>query len=86
MYFEKPPIDYLLTLNIPIYAVFGSKDESTPIETAYLLPIQFIQKRKDNLTFKVCINCNHAYIEENSENIVNHHWNRIFKEFIAWTK
>ncbi|VAV83120.1 hypothetical protein MNBD_BACTEROID02-1964, partial [hydrothermal vent metagenome] len=27
-----------------------------------------MQKRKDNLTFKVCINCNHAYIEKNSDN------------------
>lgn len=82
--YEKPPIDDLLTLNIPIYAVFGTKDESTPIETAYLLPIQFMQKRKDNLTFEVCIDCNHAYMEKKSQNVVKH-WDRIFKEFIVWT-
>ena len=82
--FEKPPIDDLLRLTIPIYAVFGSKDESTPIETAYLLPVQFMQKRKNNLTFEVCINCNHAYLEKKNEEVIKH-WNRIFKEFIDWT-
>lgn len=83
--YEKPPIDDLLALDIPIYAVFGTKDESTPIETAYLLPVQFMQKRNTNLTFEVCMNCNHSYMEENNSDGINH-WSRIFKEFIAWTK
>ena len=82
--YEKPPINDLLDIDIPIYAVFGTKDESTPIETAYLLPVQFMQKRKSNLTFEVCIDCNHAYIEKNNGNVIKH-WNRIFKEFIDWT-
>ena len=82
--YEKPPIDDLLTVDIPIYAVFGTKDESTPIETAYLLPIQFMQKRKVNLTFDVCIDCNHGYVEKNNEKEIKH-WDRIFREFIIWT-
>lgn len=82
--YEKPPIDDLLTIDIPIYAVFGTKDESTPIETAYLLPIQFMQKRKNNLTFEVCIDCNHTYIKKDNKKEIKN-WDRIFIEFIDWT-
>lgn len=82
--YEKPPIDDLLTINIPIYAVFGTKDESTPIETAYLLPFQFMQKRKENLTFNVCIDCNHGYVKKDNGKEVRH-WGKIFKEFMTWT-
>ena len=42
--YEKAPFDHLIGLTIPIYALFGTEDESTPIETAYLLPIKFIEK------------------------------------------
>jgi len=82
--YEKPPIDDLLAIDIPIYAVFGTKDKSTPIETAYLLPFQFMQKRKENLTFDVCIDCNHGYVEKDKEKETKH-WDRIFSEFIIWT-
>ncbi|NER12873.1 hypothetical protein GWK08_05440 [Leptobacterium flavescens] len=83
--YEQPPIEDLLKLEIPIYALFATKDESTPIETAYLLPVQFLQKRKKNLTFEVCMECDHSYTEQkNGEKIK--HWKRIFKEFMEWTE
>lgn len=82
--FEKAPIEYLLKLDIPIYAYFATEDESTPIETAYLIPIQFMQNRKNNLTFNVCIGCNHSYEKEiNSKKIKL--WPKVFEEFIHWT-
>ena len=83
--YEEAPIDDLLKIDIPIYAVFGTEDESTPIETAYLLPIQFMQHRKDNLTFKVCMSCDHSYREKKDEQTINH-LPSIFDEFIEWTK
>ncbi len=82
--YEKPPIEDLLAIDIPIFAVFGTKDESTPIETAYLLPVQFMQKRKSNLTFEVCLNCNHSYIQNDGTNEINR-WDEIFEKFIKWT-
>ncbi|WP_318308289.1 hypothetical protein [Flagellimonas crocea] len=82
--YEKAPIDYLTELTIPIYALFGTKDESTPIETAYLLPVKFIENRKENLTFEVCIDCDHAYVE-NTQNGEKSHWNEQFLKFIEWT-
>lgn len=83
--YEEAPINDLLKVDIPIYAEFATGDESTPIETAYLLPIQFMQNRKDNLTFKVCMNCDHTYREKKDGQTI-YHWNNIFEEFIQWTK
>lgn len=83
--YEDAPINDLLKINIPIYAVFATEDESTPIETAYLLPVQFMQNRKENLTFKVCMNCDHSYREKKEGKMINH-WSEAFDEFIQWTK
>ncbi len=83
--YENPPIEDLLSLDIPIYSVFGTKDESTPIETAYLIPIRFMEKRKKNLNFEVCMNCNHGYVEK-EQGQETKHWDQIFKDFIKWTE
>ncbi|NJB70040.1 hypothetical protein GGR42_000502 [Saonia flava] len=82
--YEKAPLDYLIELSIPIYALFGTEDESTPIETAYLLPIKFIENRKDNLTFEVCISCNHSY-KVKTEDGQKSYWSEQFIKFIEWT-
>ncbi len=81
--YEKPPIEYLLELDIPIYAYFATKDESTPIETAYLLPIQFMQKRKTNLTFEVCIDCDHSYTKSINGQ-PKRLWAQTFTNFMKW--
>jgi hypothetical protein len=83
--FEKAPIDYLTQLDIPIYALFGTEDESTPIETAYLLPVKFIENKKENLTFEVCIGCNHSYEKETKEGQKSL-WIEQFEKFMEWTK
>lgn len=82
--YEKAPIEYLLEVDIPIYACFATEDESTPIETAYLLPIQFMQKRKSNLTFEVCMGCDHIYQEIKDGQVIKN-WESIFKDFLNWT-
>ena len=81
--YEKAPIEYLLDVEIPIFAYFGTEDESTPIETAYLIPIQFMQHRKNNLTFDICIGCDHTYKMEQGGNTVNL-WPEVFKKFMDW--
>lgn len=82
--YEEAPINDLLHVDIPIFALFATEDESTPIETAYLLPIQFIQHRKDNLTFEICMGCDHTYREKKEGKTLNH-WNELFTAFIKWT-
>lgn len=83
--YEKAPIDYLTILDIPIYALFGTEDESTPIETAYLLPVKFIEHRKENLTFEVCMGCDHTY-QEVTEKGTQFHWEDQFIKFIEWVE
>lgn len=83
--YEKAPIAHLLELDIPIYAYFATEDESTPIETAYLLPVQFMQQRKENLTFEVCIGCDHGYVVEKNGKKISH-WTKTFKKFMDWTR
>lgn len=83
--YEKPPIDYLLELEIPIFALFATEDESTPIETAYLLPFRFLEQRKDNLTFEVCMHCDHSYFETKEDEKMNH-WKDWFARFMEWVQ
>lgn len=82
--FEKAPIEYLLEVDIPVFAYFATKDESTPIETAYLLPVQFMQRKKNNLTFDVCMGCNHSYEKEENGTKVKL-WGEVFKRFMEWS-
>lgn len=81
--YEKAPIDYLTELEIPIYALFGTEDQSTPIETAYLLPIKFIEKRKENLTFEVCIGCDHSFQKETRDGKISLREEQ-FENFMDW--
>lgn len=83
--YEKAPIDCLTEIDIPIYALFATEDESTPIETAYLLPIKFIEKRKENLTFEICFDCNHIY-EKQMQDGQKSLWNEQFIKFMEWTE
>lgn len=82
--YEEAPINNLLKLDIPVYSLFATLDESTPIETAYLLPVQFLQNRKNNLTFNLCMGCNHSY-QKMSANGMESQWEDQFKKFILWT-
>lgn len=82
--YRHAPIEDLLTLDIPIYAQFASEDQSTPIETAYLLPVQFLSSNKSNLSFHVCIGCDHSY-RQVVDGVERNHWPDIFDDFIAWT-
>ncbi len=83
--YEKAPIDYLLQLDLPIYALFATQDESTPIETAYLLPIKFMEHRKTNLTFEVCLGCDHAYQLETPDG-KKALWQEQFLKFMEWAE
>ncbi|MFS4446178.1 hypothetical protein [Maribacter sp. 2307UL18-2] len=82
--YEEAPLNNLLKIDIPIYTLFATLDESTPIETAYLLPVQFLQKRKNNLSFNLCMGCDHSYQKKNA-NGMESQWEDEFKEFISWT-
>jgi pimeloyl-ACP methyl ester carboxylesterase len=84
--YAEPPINHLLALDIPLFVQVATEDESAPIESSYLIPLEFSRLRKDNLTYRVCPGCDHGFKRENTEGEIERQWPRIFKEFLDWTE
>ncbi|MRM84001.1 alpha/beta hydrolase [Riemerella anatipestifer] len=84
--FSEPAIENLLKINVPIFVVHGAKDESVPVESSLLIPLEFIRNNKSNLTYKFYPDLNHSLMtvpnDSNKEPISK--WNEIFDEFIKW--
>lgn len=53
------PLEYLKELTIPIYMLVGSADENSPIYGLDYVPLEFIRLHKTNLTYEVCVGCDH---------------------------
>ena len=83
--YSEPPINHLLKIDIPIYVEVATNDESATIESAYLIPLEFIRLKKQNLTFNVCIGCDHGFSKK-INNIEISLWSDIFIDFINWTE
>lgn len=86
-HFSEPPIANLLKIDIPIFAAFGAKDLSVPLESALLIPIEFIRHKKENLTFRVYPDYDHSFnkVPTNENENWESHWMDVFDEFIDWT-
>lgn len=83
--YAEPPIHNLLKIQIPIFVQVAGNDESAPVETAYLIPFEFIRMEKSNLTFRVCRECDHGFeIRKNGE--IEDKWSEIFRDFMNWTE
>lgn len=80
--FSEPSIDNLLKINIPLYVAVGAKDESVPIESSYLIPMEFIRHKKTNLTFKVYPNYDHSFVNILEKGDEAYHWMDVFEEFM----
>ncbi|WP_108868009.1 dienelactone hydrolase family protein [Aquimarina aquimarini] len=83
-HFSEPPIENLLQINKPIFVAIGTKDQAVPIESAYLIPIEFIRHKKNNLTFKTYLNLDHGFGKELKNGKFEEHWDDIFKDFLEW--
>lgn len=84
--FSEPPIENLLKIDIPLYVAMGAKDNSVPVESTYLIPVEFIRKGKKNLTFKVYPKLDHSFNEKSKEGKVIRRWNEVFTEFMSWVR
>lgn len=86
-HFSEPSIDNLLKIDIPIFAAFGAKDVSVPLESAMLIPVEFIRHKKENLTFKVYLDYDHSFnkVPKNENEDWESHWMDVFDEFMDWT-
>lgn len=82
--FSEPPIENLLQIEKPIFVAIGTKDQAVALESAYLIPIEFIRNKKDNLTFKTFPNLDHMFGKEREEGKFEEHLDDIFIEFLNW--
>lgn len=82
----EPSIDNLLKINIPIYVAHGAKDKAVPIESAYLIPIEFIRNKKTNLTFKVYPKLDHSFaiIPQSDNEVYVDKWDEVLKDFFKF--
>lgn len=84
--YSEPPINSLLKIDIPIFVQVASKDQSAPIESTYLIPLEFARKGKTNLTYKVCLGCDHGFSVTNANGETVRKWKTIFTDFILWSE
>ena len=84
--YSEPPINNLLKVDIPIYVQVASLDKSAPIESTYLIPLEFTRLKKSNLTYNVCVGCDHGFSILTEDGKVERKWKEVFKDFINWTE
>jgi pimeloyl-ACP methyl ester carboxylesterase len=83
--YSEPPINNLLKIDIPIFVQVASKDKSAPIESSYLIPLEFARLKKSNLTYTVCVGCDHGFSRIDKDGKTVSMWKQIFSDFINWT-
>ncbi|MDO1500086.1 hypothetical protein Q2T40_08070 [Winogradskyella maritima] len=84
--YAEPPINNLLKLDIPIFVQVATMDKSAPIESTYLIPLEFARLKKSNLTYNVCVGCDHGFNLKHKDGKVERKWGQIFEDFIIWTE
>ncbi|WP_312921929.1 alpha/beta hydrolase [Empedobacter brevis] len=85
-HFSEPPIENLLKIKVPVFVVHGAKDTSVPVESALLIPVEFIRHKKNNLTFKLYPEYDHSFnkVFENEPEKYESHWMDVFEDFMEW--
>jgi len=86
--FTEPSIDNLLRINKPLFVAVAGKDESVPIESSLLIPIEFIRRKKNNLTFKIYPDYNHSFARPPKDGKGEWSWEfmNVFDDFMKWVE
>jgi esterase/lipase len=86
--FTEPPIDNLLKIDIPIFVAVAAKDNSVPIESSLLIPIEFIRHKKNNLTFKLYPDYDHSFNKQpaTQAEAVSFEFMSVFQELMEWAE
>ena len=84
--YSEPPLNNLLKIDIPIYVQVATMDKSAPIESSYMIPLEFARLKKTNLTYKVCVGCDHGFSITTENGNTERKWKGIFSDFIKWAE
>lgn len=74
--------ELLRNLNIPIYVIAATRDNSSPIFGLDYIQLEFIRLGKKNLTYDVCVGCDHNLANVVNEKPVEH--TDYFKKVLNW--
>lgn len=67
------PIDNMLKLDIPILYIAGGNDHHSILNADYA-KLEFLRKGKDNLTYKVFPDCDHFFLEPQTDSSGKKEW------------
>lgn len=84
--YAEPPLNNLLMLDIPIFVQVATDDKSAPIDSTYLIPLEFARLGKNNLTYRVCMGCDHGFVVTHEDGTTTKKWREIFREFLTWSE
>lgn len=84
--FSEPPINNLLRIDIPLHVAIGTADENVPVESAYIIPIEFMKHGKKNITFRHLLNYDHGFIETLPDGKQIDQFDKVTKEFFEWVE
>ncbi|WP_052732630.1 alpha/beta hydrolase [Hymenobacter terrenus] len=86
--FTEPSINNLLKIKVPLFVAVGALDTSVPIESSYLIPIEFIRYKKRNLSFNVYPHYDHSFRTSsiNSTQQADNGFMKVFEEFMDWVE
>jgi len=86
--FSESSVDNLLKIDIPIFVAVGAKDESVSAESSLLIPINFLKKGKNNLTYKIYPYYDHSFnkLSNNEKESAKSEWMSVFTEFLNWSE
>lgn len=82
--FSEAPVNNLLKINIPLFVAIGTADENVPVESAFIIPIEFMKHGKTNLTFKYYKNYDHGFVEMLPNKKQIDRFDDVTKEFFDW--
>lgn len=83
--YAAPPINHLTQLTIPVYVQVSTQNQSAPIESSYLIPLEFARLGKKNLSYNVCQGCDHGFFKTLPDGSKQGQWETIFDTFLKWT-
>lgn len=86
--FAEPCIENLLKIDKPIFVAVAGKDESVPVESSLLIPIEFIRHQKNNLTYKIYPEYNHSFAKPPQNENEDWSWEfmNVFEDFMKWVE